>query len=527
MAFALEQWLARQAKAALSAAHPQSLWPSFAVEFPRLVRAGLPLPPAVVLDLLYLHRAGDRAQFPDRPPQSPDKAWRDWLSAGGTDGQSAVHRGLIRAHVLRSLQGPKSAEPVPGARAFLDLVAPLLPAVGDRELWASVGAGWSAETAAIALNRLGSATADMDLASAFYAEFARHRPQLKGEHKWLALASARDAASPANLDMVLLQSCAEYQPLRADDATLARLPSSAIRPREKRRTRVPTFDVQGISTKGRLSNVLRSILARPDFCERYVRNELLYLDMQAPVLEPRRVLLAWIVERDLVSMSRTSASMRRDTAAMRLAAYTMEDAMRRLLQFPVLEVDAVVMLHNGDSGHDLRGLAMAPKPDEKNGLPDPESAKDPAWVPGLAAFMPDFFVREPRWAGSGFFEPPDATRGPWERSLMALRHRAGACAGESDGGVYDLIHVSLLGSAAGMPSQERRAELARILAPVAVTSAIHSFMFGDSRITASPWPQLRDKSLRPPVDGSDYSLKGLNGMRRDCWNDLALRLLHL
>jgi len=538
-------------------------------EYPRLLSAGYELLPNVVVDLAHLYQQGESARFaaPANSPVSPEvlRPYCECLNAA--DGEGHLHRAIKRAHMLRWLEGGPGVEAkatLPGLFRFLQLASGFFPAVGDDALWQQVRQSWESAVVKDALSSGAPGAQSEAVKSAkklladFFHAFRKRAWQAASEAAGLlTLATARVPAAMEGLDLALLQACLEYRPLELDDPGTNRLPVGAISPRENRRSRSPECGNHGIDrSKGSPTAILRSLLAREDFIERYHRHELLYFKRHAPQLEPRRILLAWVIERSDPMCARVDGNrLRRDTAVLRLAAFTLEDVVRHLAWFPVLDLRVAVLLHNGERGEQLRGALLEPKLDELFTAPRADSQKQETWLPRLAAFMPHYFLREPIWpqenpfaqtssgdaepglaSGSGrlpekVFDDTSPGHSPWARALkvlsrLALRSEINSF-GESST-VFDLAHISLLGRGEELPATDRtRADLLHLLISVSGQSSLHSFSFDRTQIHWTPWPPLRDKTLKPDPGGYGYGPESLGRLRQGYWNDLVKRLLTL
>ena len=544
----LKSWLATLHKAVCATAQPEGLAERvLEVEYPRLLKAGYDLLPNVAVDLACLYQLGERAHF-----KAPTGAfvrqelfgpYCACLNAAG--GEGPLHRAIRRAHTLRSLSNGEGAsedgQRLPGLSSFLQLAARLLPRAGGStrgadELWRQVREvrreAWDGKLVKDAL-RLHARDTDAlrmleDFLKDFSGEELRAAPEAEG---LLTLALARAPAAVEGLDMALLQSCLDYSPLELDDPGTRRLPVAAIRPKETRRSRSPEGGNHGMDRKGPATAVLRSYLARDDFVERYHRHEVLYFQRYAPQLEPRRILLAWVVERgDAMCVRISGGNLRLDTAALRLVAASMEDAVRHLVRFPVLELHVTVILHNGEAGADLRGALLEPTWDELRFVAGINSRKGELWLPRLSAFMPQFFLREPDWPHHDPFEktPPNASACERALKLICLAPFRAEMDTLDGGPAFDLAHVSLLGREERLPAEgaERR-RLLQALNYVSGAAGLHAFTFDETRIGWSPWPPLRDDPAARPADGYGYGADDMERLRRGFWNDLVGRLLML
>nr|VFJ42633.1 MAG: hypothetical protein BECKFM1743A_GA0114220_1000112 [Candidatus Kentron sp. FM]VFJ43346.1 MAG: hypothetical protein BECKFM1743C_GA0114222_1000112 [Candidatus Kentron sp. FM]VFK05504.1 MAG: hypothetical protein BECKFM1743B_GA0114221_1000112 [Candidatus Kentron sp. FM] len=347
----------------------------------------------------------------------------------------------------------------------------------------------------------------------------------------LTVATARVPVGAEGLDLALLSECLAYRPLDLTDEQPAHYERlrQTLAPVRRASYRSPEYGNHGITQKGKISAVLRSYLAREDFIERWVRGELLYYQRHAPELEPHRALLVWVVERSLAMRARIHGTgPRRDRIALRLAAYTLEDALRYFYHFPALEIEVLVLLHNGEQGSKLKGRYIQPPPRVLESVPDIQTTgnEHQVWLSRVDGFLPYWFLREPHWPNSDKNQPMDpfreiSTDGSSVRWALASVPRLAERSDYTERGDhkgFDLCHVALFTADA-----PRLDDLRQPLARAAARTSVALFMLAKEH---AYWLlQPSHEPLLKKVDYADYGVE--TELQRAYWDGLIQQLSSL
>ncbi|MEE8524852.1 MAG: hypothetical protein V3T72_13030 [Thermoanaerobaculia bacterium] len=491
---------------------------------PRLLHRGFDdLPLSVLADLscLFVEGANVDYQVPSAPPVAAEllQAYCHRLR------QATAHNQPLRRlvdHARRSMAGAWSwsnATAVGALLTFLERAGGFFPS--------SAGLAGRPESDQVAVRRL------LGFLTALAKRPAMAPPSEIDE--LLFVADVRRRAASEGFDLPLLDACLGYSllELEPDQERRYRQLLRTISPRLNHSARSPECGNHGITNRGNLSAVLRSFLARDDFAERLEMGQVLYFERFAGRLEPRRVLLVWIIERSPEMQRRVAGlSLRRETAALRLAAATLEDTVRYLRDQEALDLRIAVLLHDGGrSASGVRGLYLEPPPEVLALAPDTDSGQ-PAWLPRVNGFWPDFFLREAVWPHEG--EGPGrrahrhldgrvtvGSESPaYLRALGALPGRSPGSAGETPGedSAFDLRHAFVFGPESDLPAAVDHG--GRVLRG---WNSINYVAFGEQEIRWSARPRLRyaPRSVAAPYDPRAVE----DAPRRACWNDLCGRLL--
>jgi hypothetical protein len=530
-------WLAAQLKCICApAAHrsSQRVRSILCGPYRRLLASGYRLPPSVAIDLALLFENGPSVRF-EIPPgldvsgRTLLGAYCSWLNADR--GALALHRTAARLDWLKNIGLTEGFGAERDVGTLLQIAAEALPSLD----------GMPAEPLARDLEALDAGSVESWLSGngspaavqPALAEFFRRlsldaiAEVLDDARSFLVEAAATVNLGAEAIDLPLLATCMSYQPLNDPDPASTRKLLDRIQPEEQRPARRPDIGNNGLTTRGNLSALLPSFLARPDFAERYLRKELLYFDRHAPQLEPRRVLVAWIIDRSAAMRLRVRAGWpRRDSLALRLAALALEDALRRLGPLATVELQTAVIVHNGGTRSTLEGRLILPDERDvahvKRGLADRD-----VHILRVPAGFPHYVLREPEWPKEPLFDLTRASGSAVERALELL-HAVLLAAADPEReraphrALFDAVQITV-----ALPGDAPDRDLDRRTPPalhaLADSCGLNTLIFEDD--VAVRWHgSITGRKQVATVPHSESATLALDEIRAASWGDLLQRL---
>jgi hypothetical protein len=529
-------------------------------EYLALLSTGYAVPPAVVLDLATLYSGADVQFMPPSWTSDKDRpsleVYCTWMNA------FAVRGPLVRAmERAREVGQPATPDPrsieetLPGLLVGLETVHQLLPRFDQPHFPPPVQQTWRFdvfdETQPITPDGLDTALAQ------FFVELRTRNPAAQPEAGLLPLVATIGETAAEGLDHALLREALTYPPLPpALPATLRRLQIMTEVPHE-RVPRAPEGN-DGITRRGSPSAVLRSYLARPDFFQRLSRGDVLYYRRHAATLDPQRMLLVWVIERNAALWDRPAGSAhRRDAWALRVVLRSLEDAARHFGAIRTLDLQLAVIVHDGAATGQPAMAVMSPSPGEVARAADHPHERA-GWIPQCQTLFPELFIREPELQAPesaaddrGVQTPPwrllrarrraatqrrdkrEATAGAtaarrrWSTAALnaldrycALEAAARGRQGTTGDSLFTLAQAIVLGRPQALPTP---AEVARSLAAFTTAPGAATVGLGEATLSLAAWP----RGGTPSLDPQPYSPETVEESRRWIWNHTVARFRDL
>lgn len=453
---------------------PASAWSSQLLGSiaPVLERRGIQAPPSLLLDLGALYLGGPAAEFDVPAKLSGDPAaseWRQWL-----DEQRDDRAWRAVAHDLASLRPAmthhrSAPQPAAGLETFLTL------ALTDFE----AGAAWPLPS-----------RAGEDLLPwtrrclRGFSALDGRRPSLarsfaSPQRRLLLELGLRYDLGPAAADLELLDLAASYWPQEWVEEHAAVVPRPPQTGELTQRLGRRTEGWEGYTTRGRLSDVVPSVWARPcPLIRVFVAKQALYRLRPTRLPTNRSALVVFTIDagraaRDLPPTG-PRPPVRYLTLARHLAFCVAEDLLRAWHRVCALELRLAFVLHDGgDRGGAVRREWVVVPDYLTAALSGGPSGGDGA---GLARLVlpssPELLARVVRYRS----EPVPVTR---ERTLReAVLHRALDCVGSAQAeslmwqARYDVVAAIHLGPARQPAPDPRRIGLAALSEMAAVSAAV-------------------------------------------------------